>query len=47
MPGVEKCAVNLMTQKLTVNADEEKQEQIIQDVIKKMKKIDDDVVIYC
>lgn len=43
--GVENCSVNLMTQKLTVVADADKQEAIINDVIKRMKKIDDDVVI--
>lgn len=44
--GVESCSVNLMTQKLVVNAAAEKQKEIISNAIDQMKKIDDDVVIF-
>ena len=44
--GVESCTVNLMTQKMAINAEEDQQERIIQKIARKMKKIDDDVVIY-
>lgn len=44
--GVESCSVNLMTQKLVVNAAAEKQKDIISSAIDQMKKIDDDVVIF-
>lgn len=44
--GVESCSVNLMTQKLVVTAEENRQKDIIDSVISKMKKIDDDVVIF-
>lgn len=44
-PGVESSSVNLMTQKLTINAPAEKQQEIIENIIRQMKKIDDDVVI--
>ena len=43
--GVESCTVNFLTQKLSINAEKEEQSRIIPDVIAKMKKIDDDVVI--
>ena len=45
--GVESCTVNLMTQKLVINAPAEEQSEIIDSIVKQMKKIDDDVVIYC
>lgn len=44
--GVESCSVNLMTQKLAIQAEAEEQERIIREIADKMKKIDDDVVIY-
>ncbi|MBF0580314.1 cation transporter [Erysipelotrichaceae bacterium RD49] len=44
--GVEKAAVNLMTQKLAINAEKEDQDRIIHEIADKMKKIDDEVVIY-
>ncbi len=45
--GVQDCKVNVMTQKLSIEADPDKQESIIRQVVKEMKDIDDDVVIYC
>lgn len=44
--GVEKCTVNLMTQKMAIEAPAELQKEIIESIADKMKKIDDDVVIY-
>lgn len=44
--GVEKATVNLMTQKLAIQAEKEEQDRIIREIADKMKKIDDDVVIY-
>lgn len=44
--GVESCSVNLMTQRLSVYAEKEEQSRIIEEAIEKMKKIDDDVVIF-
>lgn len=44
--GVESCSVNLMTQKLVINAQAEAQDQIIHEIVEKMKKIDDDIVIH-
>lgn len=44
--GVENCSVNLMTQKLVIEAPAESQKDIIESIAKKMKKIDDDIVIY-
>lgn len=45
-PGVEGCKINFLTQKLVIDAPAEDQERIISDVISKMKKIDDDIVIH-
>lgn len=44
--GVEKCSVNLMTQKLVIEAPAESQKAIIESIAKRMAYIDDDVVIY-
>lgn len=44
-PGVERCTVNLMTQKMNIFAPEEMQQEIIERIAAQMKKIDDDVVI--
>ncbi|WP_289219761.1 cation transporter [Ileibacterium valens] len=44
--GVDSCSVNLMTQKLIVNAEAGRHAEIIDMAIEQMKKIDDDVVIY-
>ncbi len=46
LDGVESCNVNLMTQKMTIVADEQAHPAIIKTLQTKMKKIDDDVVIY-
>lgn len=43
--GVVKCSVNLMTQKLVVQSEGRDPQEIIEEIAKKMKKIDDDVVI--
>lgn len=45
-PGVDSCAVNLMTQKLTLCSNEGNLAEIVKEIAEKMKKIDDDVVIY-
>lgn len=44
--GVESCLVNLMTQKLVINAEAGAHKAIIESVIEQMHDIDDDVVIY-
>ncbi len=46
LDGVESCHVNLMTQKMTIEAPEQAHSEIIRELKDKMKKIDDDVVIY-
>lgn len=43
--GVVKCSVNLMTQKLVIQCEGRDPQDIIEEIAKKMKKIDDDVVI--
>lgn len=43
--GVTKCTVNLMTQKLMIQSEGRDPQEIIEEIAKKMKKIDDDVVI--
>ena len=43
--GVESCTVNFLTQKMSINAEKEEQNRIINEAIAQMKKIDDDVVI--
>ncbi len=43
--GVVKCSVNLMTQKLVIQSEGRDPQEIIEEIAKKMKKIDDDVVI--
>lgn len=44
--GVESCSVNVMTQKLVIDAAADAQDQIIHEIAEKMKKIDDDIVIH-
>lgn len=45
--GVETCRVNFMTQKMSVEAPREKQADIISQAQRLLKKVDDDIVIYC
>ncbi|WP_019892245.1 cation transporter [Allobaculum stercoricanis] len=44
--GVESCSVNVMTQKLVIEAEADAQDKIIHEIAEKMKKIDDDIVIH-
>lgn len=44
--GVESCSVNVMTQKLVIDAEADAQDKIIHEIAEKMKKIDDDIVIH-
>lgn len=44
--GVDSCSVNPMTQKLVIDAPADQHAEIIEAIARKMKSIDDDVVIY-
>ena len=44
--GVTSATVNFLTQKLTLEADEEKLDAILAEAQKRCKKVDDDCVIY-
>ena len=44
--GVESATVNFLTQKLTIEADEDKMDSIIEEAKKRCKKVDSDCVIY-
>lgn len=44
--GVDNCSVNLMTQKLVLSSASRDLGEIVEEIARKMQKIDDDVVIY-
>ena len=44
--GVESATVNFLTQELTIEADEDKMDSIIEEAKKRCKKVDSDCVIY-
>ena len=45
IPGVKDATLNFMTQKLTIDADDERFDEILQEVIKVAKKVEPDCVI--
>lgn len=45
LPGVNSAAVNFLTQKLTIDADEERFDEIMEQAVKICKKIEPDCVI--
>lgn len=44
--GVEGCSVNFITQKLSISAPKEKQKEILDEAVIRLKKVDDDIVIH-
>ena len=44
--GVEEAVVNFMTQKLTITADDERFDDIMQEALRVCKKVDDDCTIF-
>ncbi len=44
--GVQEVSVNFMTQKMTIEAEDEKFDEIMKNAVKAAKKADDDCVIY-
>lgn len=46
VPGVNKVTVSFMTQKMVVDADDEKFDEIMQNIVKACKKVEDDCEIY-
>ena len=45
LPGVKDATIAFMTQKLTIDADDERFDEILQEVIKVAKKVEPDCVI--
>ena len=45
LPGVKDATIAFMTQKLTIDADDERFDEIMQEVIKVAKKVEPDCVI--
>jgi Cation transport ATPase len=45
VPGVNDATVNFMMQKLTVDADDARFEEILQDIIKTIKKVEPDCAV--
>lgn len=45
LPGVNSASVNFLTQKLTIDADEERFDEIMEQAVKICKKIEPDCVI--
>lgn len=46
VPGVNKVTVSFMAQKMVVDADDEKFDEIMQNIVKACKKVEDDCEIY-
>lgn len=46
VPGVHKVTVSFMTQKMVVDADDENFDEIMQNIVKACKKVEDDCEIY-
>ncbi len=45
LPGVHEASVSFLTQKLTLDADDARFDEILQDVVKACKKVEPDCVI--
>lgn len=46
VPGVNKVTVSFMAQKMVVDADDENFDEIMQNIVKACKKVEDDCEIY-
>ena len=45
LPGVKEASIAFMTQKLTIDADEERFDEIMQEAVKVVRKVEPDCVI--